>query len=153
MKINTLTISLLFATQIILAQETIPASGGEASGNGGSSSYTVGQIVYTTNGTMSQGVQYAYEFQTPSNPLLTSVNLLASTYPNPTSDFITLKISDSTLKNLSYILFDLNGKSIAIGEITNTETPINFQNSTIGMYILKIIQKQQTIKTFKIIKK
>tara|TARA_R110001592_G_scaffold2696_10_gene15404 strand:- start:8514 stop:9110 length:597 start_codon:yes stop_codon:yes gene_type:complete len=153
MKINTLTISLLFATQIILAQKTIPASGGEAQGNGGSSSYTVGQIVYTTNGTMSQGVQQPYEFQTLSNPLLTSVHLIASTYPNPTSESITLKISDSTLKNLSYILFDLNGRSIATGDITNPSTQIKMKPAAIGVYVLKIIQKQQTIKIFKIIKK
>jgi hypothetical protein len=153
MKINTLTISLLFATQIILAQKTIPASGGEALGNGGSSSYTVGQIVYTTNGTIAQGVQQAYEFQTLSNPLLTSVNLTASTYPNPTSEFITLKISDSTLENLRYILFDLNGRSIATGVITSASTQIKMQPAAIGIYILKIIQKQQIIKTFKIIKK
>lgn len=153
MKIKVFAVFLLFATTIMLAQETIPASGGEASGNGGTSNYTIGQVFYTTNGSISHGVQHAYEFQTLSNSLLTSVNLIVSTYPNPTSDFITLKIADSTLENLSYALFDLNGKSIAIGEITNTETPINFQNSAIGMYILKIIQKQQTIKTFKIIKK
>ncbi|PQJ81719.1 T9SS type A sorting domain-containing protein [Polaribacter glomeratus] len=153
MKIKLFAVFLLFVTNIMLAQETIPSSGGEASGNGGSSNYTIGQVFYTTNGSISQGVQHAYEFQTLSSPLLTSVNLIASTYPNPTQDFITLKISDSTLENLSYILFDLNGKSIATGEITNTETPINLQNSAIGMYILKIIKKKQTIKTFKIIKK
>jgi hypothetical protein len=153
MKIKLLAVFLLFATNIMLAQETIPASGGEASGTGGSSNYTIGQVFYTTNASISHGVQHAYEFQTLSNPLLTSVNLIASTYPNPTSDFITLKISHSILENLIYVLFDLNGKSIATGEITNTDTPINFQNVAIGMYILKIIQKQQSIKTFKIIKK
>lgn len=31
------------------AQEAIPASGGNATGNGGSASYSVGQVVYTTN--------------------------------------------------------------------------------------------------------
>ncbi|MFT7299094.1 MAG: hypothetical protein ACI9WO_001916 [Sphingobacteriales bacterium] len=43
------------------AQETVPATGGEATGNGGSSSYTVGQVVYTTNtgtnGSVAQGSQ------------------------------------------------------------------------------------------------
>ena len=33
------------------AQEAIPATGGEASGSGGTVSYTVGQVAYITNTT------------------------------------------------------------------------------------------------------
>jgi hypothetical protein len=39
MKTTTLVACLLFATQLIYSQETIPASGGEATGSGGSSIY------------------------------------------------------------------------------------------------------------------
>ena len=46
------------------AQESPTASGGEATGTGGTASYSVGQVVYTTNtdatGTVTQGVQQAY---------------------------------------------------------------------------------------------
>ena len=37
----------LLATFELLAQETVPATGGDASGSGGSTSYTIGQVVYT----------------------------------------------------------------------------------------------------------
>ena len=50
----------IFATHLMYSQETIPASGGAAIGSGGTSSYSVGQLVYTTNtgsGTVTQGVQ------------------------------------------------------------------------------------------------
>jgi hypothetical protein len=44
-----------------------PQAGGEATGSGGSVSYSVGQVVYTTNtginGSVAQGVQQPYEFQ------------------------------------------------------------------------------------------
>ena len=47
------------------AQETIPATGGNASGSGGSVSYTIGQITYRTisgtNGAVTQGIQQPYE--------------------------------------------------------------------------------------------
>jgi len=47
------------------AQETIPASGGKASGSGGTASYSFGQVVYTTytgtNGLVAQGVQQPFE--------------------------------------------------------------------------------------------
>lgn len=156
MRNTTLIACLLFATQLIYSQEIIPASGGEATGSGGSSSYSVGQLVYTTNtgsGTVTQGVQQSIELFTLSNPELTTVNLTAVTYPNPTSDYITLKISDSALDNLSYKLIDVNGKVIANGSITNADTQISMQSLALGMYILKVNQNNQELKTFKIIKK
>ena len=148
---------MLCAVFTIQAQETIPVSGGEATGSGGSSSYSVGQLVYTTNtdtgGTVTQGVQQSFELFTLSNPELTTINLTAVTYPNPASDYIVLKITDSALDNLSYKLIDINGKAIANGSITNTDTQINMQSLALGMYILKVNQNNQELKTFKIIKK
>jgi len=148
--------SVLLATQFVHSQEAIPASGGEVSGSGGSGSYTVGQVFYTTytgtTGAVSQGVQQAFEFQTLSNPALTSVNLTAVTYPNPTKDFIILKITDSALNNLRYTLFDVNGKAIASGSITESSTQVQMKYLAIGAYILKVSQQNQSLKTFKIIK-
>ena len=55
------TLLLLFSTIQLHAQETVPATGGDATGSGGTSSYTVGQVVCTTNtgsnGSVAQGVQ------------------------------------------------------------------------------------------------
>jgi hypothetical protein len=148
---------LLLGTQLIYAQETIPASGGNATGSGGSSSYSVGQLVYTTNtdtgGTVSQGVQQSFELLTLSNPELTTVNVTAITYPNPTSDYVVLKITENALDNLSYNLIDINGKTISNGSVTNGDTQINMQQLEMGMYILKVNQNNQELKTFKIIKK
>jgi len=50
---------------IIQGQSTIPSTGGNATGSGGSVSYTVGQITYRTfsgtNGSIAEGVQQTYE--------------------------------------------------------------------------------------------
>ena len=54
---NILYTIILLSISPIYAQQTIPASGGDAAGSGGSFSYSVGQLVYTTNlgsGTVSQ---------------------------------------------------------------------------------------------------
>ena len=156
MKKMTLEACLLLVTQLIYSQQTIPASGGEATGSGGSSSYSVGQLVYTTNtggGTVTQGVQQSIELFTLSNPELTTVNLSAVIYPNPTSDYVMLKISDHALDNLSYHLIDINGKAISNGHIINGDTQINMHQLAIGMYILKVSLNNQELKTFKIIKK
>jgi len=147
---------VLLATQFVYSQEVISASAGSANGSLGSGSYTVGQVFYTTHtaatGSVSQGVQQPFEIQTLSNPALTTVNLTAVTYPNPTKDFIILKITDSALHNLRYTLFDVNGKAIASGLITESSTQIQLKYLAIGAYILKVIQKNKALKTFKILK-
>jgi hypothetical protein len=147
---------VLLATQLVWSQEALPVSGGEATGSGGSGSYTVGQVFYKTHtaatGSVSQGVQHPFEFQTLSNAALTTVNLTAVTYPNPTKDFIILKITDSALNNLRYTLFDVNGKAIASGSITESSTQIQLKHLSIGAYILKVSQQNQSLKTFKILK-
>jgi hypothetical protein len=157
LKKTSLLACVLLATQLVCSQEAIPVSAGEATGSGGSVSYTVGQVFYTTNtaatGAVSQGVQHPFEFQTLSNPKLTTVNLTAITYPNPTSDYVILKISDSALDTLSYTLFDVTGKAISNGTITNGDTQIAMQQLAIGIYILKVNRHNQELKTFKIIKK
>ena len=68
-------------------------------------------------------------------------------------DELISKFKDSALDNLSYKLIDINGKAIANGSITNTDTQINMQSLALGMYILKVNQNNQELKTFKIIKK
>jgi hypothetical protein len=147
---------VLLATQFVYSQEVISASAGSATGSLGSGSYTVGQVFYTTHtaatGSVSQGVQQPFEIQTLSNPALTTVNLTAVTYPNPTKDFIILKITDSALHNLRYTLFDVNGKAIASGLITESSTQIQLKHLAIGAYILKVSQQNQSLKTFKILK-
>ncbi|WP_026755819.1 T9SS type A sorting domain-containing protein [Sediminibacter sp. Hel_I_10] len=157
MKTTTLAACLLFATQLIYSQETIPASGGEATGSGGSSCYSVGQLVFVTNigsgGTVSQGVQQSIELYTLSNPELKTVNLSAVIYPNPTSDYVMLAISDLNLTDMSYALYDLQGREVAKGLTAHTNTEIGMQGMASGTYILKVNQDNNELKAFKIIKK
>ncbi|GAA3624884.1 hypothetical protein GCM10022397_08370 [Flavivirga jejuensis] len=146
---------LLFVTHLISSQENIPASGGVATGSGGSSSYSFGQLVYTINtgsGTVSQGVQQAIEHFSLSNPELTTVNLSAVTYPNPTTDYVVLAISDTNLTDLSYVLYDLQGRAVTKGITTQANTQIAMQNLASGTYVLKVNQNSHELKTFKIIK-
>tara|TARA_B110000971_G_scaffold188255_1_gene197904 strand:+ start:373 stop:849 length:477 start_codon:yes stop_codon:yes gene_type:complete len=141
----------------IISQEIISSTNGDSSGSGGSSSYTIGQVFFNTiesdNGSLVQGVQQPFEFQTLSTPALLTVQLTAVTYPNPTTDFVLLKILDTALENLQYTLFDLNGKTIVSKKINSFSTKITMKNFAIGMYLLKLTKNNQPLKTFKIIKK
>jgi len=155
-KKTSLLVSVLLATQLVCSQEALPVSAGTALGSGGSASYTVGQVFYTTHtattGVVSQGVQHPFEFQTLRNPALTTVKVTAVTYPNPTKDFIILKITDRTINNLRYTLFDVNGKAIESDAITAASTAIQMKHLAIGAYVLKVIQKNKPLKSFKILK-
>jgi hypothetical protein len=154
---TTIVTVLLLSTHLIYSQETIPTSGGDATGSGGSSSFSVGQIVYTThtgsNGSISQGVQQSYEIFTLSNAALSTVNLTATTYPNPTSDYVVLAISDVSLIDLSYALYDIQGKPIAKSTISSKDTQIDMLSLSAGTYLLNVNQNNQKLKSFKIIKK
>ena len=156
MKNITLIMVLFCATQLVNAQETIPVSGGEATGVGGTVSYTIGQLIYTNPttaaGSLNQGIQQSIEFVTLSNPELTALTLKALTYPNPTTDFIILALKDANLTGLSYTMYDLLGRLVNKGTVVTFETKIGMKSLPIGVYILRVQQNNKALKTFKIIK-
>ena len=138
------------------AQESVNASGGDASGSGGTVSYSVGQIVYTTNsgsnGSVAHGVQQAYEIITVGINV-TSLDISLTVFPNPTSDNLTLQISEYKSQKLSYKIFDLQGKILNSSVINSSQTIINMTELTTATYFIEIVNhKNKRIQLFKIIK-
>jgi hypothetical protein len=74
-------------------------------------------------------------------------------YPNPSSEQVVLSLRDSVLTDLSYVLYDFNGKALSSGLVQELETAIALQNLAAGVYILKVNQNCLALKTFKIILK
>lgn len=146
-----------FWTIVVQAQGTIPVTGGNASGSGGSVSYTVGQIAFSTfsgaNGSVVQGVQQPYEISVITGiDDARGINLICSAYPNPATDFITLKVENYDNTNLSYQLFDLSGNLLENKKIEGNETTIPMGNRNTSVYFLKVTDNNKAVKTFKIIK-
>ena len=136
------------------AQESILPAGGEAIGTGGTSSFSVGQIVYTTNigtnGSITQGVQQQYIIFITTGVNETSIDLEVSVYPNPTTDYLTLKVENP--EGLSFQLFDLQGVMVEYNKVRENSTTVEMKNLPSAIYFLKVIQKNQVVKSFKIIK-
>lgn len=157
MKTTLIIISTLLISFLVQSQESLAISGGEASGSGGTSSYTLGQVFYTTTntstGSVGQGVQQSFELFTLSNPQLTTVHLEAVIYPNPSSDYVVLNITDTALTDLSYVLVDIRGQVISNQKISSLDTQISLHGLSIGTYVLKVSKKNSELKMFKIIKK
>lgn len=147
----------LLVSFLLQSQEIIVSSGGEGIASAGSFSYSLGQVFYNSNvdsdGSMSQGVQQVVESSSMSNPQLGTVKLQAVTYPNPTSAYLILTITDPNLTNLSYRLANMQGKVLLQGFIDRSDTEISMQGQSSGVYVLRVNQKNIELKTFKIIKK
>lgn len=173
MKVSTLKPFIHFLTVLLLstlylslssvsAQESVNTTGGEATGSGGTASYSVGQVFYVTNagtsGSVMQGVQQPYEISVVSGiEQAKGITLFAKAYPNPTTDYLTLEVSDISLSSLSYYLYDMNGKLMQRVNITSYQTTIAMQNLPSAVYFIKVVMSQgsstQEVKTFKIVKK
>ena len=139
------------------AQTSINATGGNASGSGGSASYSVGQVVYTTNtgtnGSVAQGVQQPFEISVVTAiEEAKGINLSVSAYPNPTTDYLTLEVNEFELSNLNFQLYDISGKLLQNEKITGNQTSIVMSNLVPATYFVKVIQGNKEVKTFKIIK-
>ena len=151
------TILLLgFGLTGLQAQVAIPATGGNATGSGGSVSYSVGQVVYTAissaYGSVNQGVQQPYEFFTNSIDENTFISLKMSVYPNPTNASVTLRIDNPNPENFTFQLYDMNGKLLADQKISSTETSLPMENLTAASYFLNVTGDNKLFKSFKIIK-
>jgi hypothetical protein len=142
----------------IRAQNSIPATGGNATGAGGTVSYTIGQVVYTSvsgaNGNVLQGVQVPYEISVITAIEKTEdIFLEMSVYPNPANSYVTLKVAQYNTDDLKFTLYDVNGLLLQVKKVDGNETLIQLGNMLPGTYLLKVTDQNKEIKTFKIIKK
>lgn len=149
---------------LLQAQESINATGGNASGSGGSSSYSIGQVVYTTNtainGSLTHGAQQPFEISVITTlEVAYDKNYKVSVYPNPTNDYLIMEMKSSRLSNLHYQLYEINGKLLQNEKVTSNQTRIDMSNLVPATYILKLliitqdIASQREVKSFKINKK
>jgi hypothetical protein len=155
-KISGFFIVALCFTGSLQAQTSVNASGGDASGSGGTVAYSVGQVVYTSNtastGTVDQGVQHAYEIYTVGIKEI-ALNISLTAFPNPTTENLTLQISDYNNEKLSYQLFDMQGKALSEGQIVGPQTLINMNGLPRATYFVDVLnQENKKIQSFKIIK-
>jgi opacity protein-like surface antigen len=137
------------------AQESSNASGGDASGSGGTVAYSIGQTFYTyqssSNGNTNHGVQQPYLISAVGiDEGISTISLI--TYPNPTSDYLLLELFDYSNEKIDYQLIDLKGKIILNGSINNAQAKVDLNAYSKGIYFIKVFKQSEEIKTFKIIK-
>ena len=141
----------------VYAQNNTITTGADASNNNGSISYSIGQIDYvsSSNGSIfiNQGLQQPFEIVTLSGNEIINITISAQVYPNPTANNLIISLQNYNYENLTYKLFDVRGREIINGIISNSETIVNMQPYASAAYILKLSKKNKEIKSFKILKK
>lgn len=155
-RINLTACCLLMLAVVTRAQETIPATGGEAIGSNGSISFSVGQVFYQHHGTLQEGVQQPYEiFIATATEQVEGFALSVQAYPIPVSHLLTLQVDHKqlhTFQGLSYSMYDSQGRVVEQGQILSEQSTINMANMQPAVYFLKIRNHHKELKTFKIIK-
>ena len=157
-KILSIFFLLGFCIFTVQGQQTIPATGGNASGSGGSVSYTVGQILSSSisgaNGSVVQGVQQPYEISVVTAIRNTEdISLKCSVYPNPTAGLTKLVFESPDFENLRFRLYDINGILLQDKKVESRETEISLENFSSSVYFLKVLRNNSEVKVFKIVKK
>lgn len=156
LRVNLSSLFAVLATIGLQAQETVTTSGGDASGVGGSSSYTVGQVAYTTNtgsnGSVVQGMQQPYEISITTGVNETTNNLEIAVFPNPTTNYLQLNVESEALENLNFQLIDLQGKVIENKKVLEMQSTINMEALPKGIYLLHVTKNKQAIEIYKVIK-
>jgi len=154
-----LVVLLLLGTSFFVqAQDAISASGGNATGSGGSVSYTMGQVAFTyqagSSGFVSQGVQQPYSISTVlASEETNGITLQFTVFPNPTTSNIVLEIENYSIENLMYSIYDINGRTIDNKKIASDKTSIYMENLAGATYFIRVMENNKELKTFKVIKK
>ena len=160
MKKFTIFAILLCIAGIVAAQSAVVSVGGDAQSNGGSVSYTVGQVAVQTvansNGSVSvaEGVQQPYEIMTVGVDDYPQIVLDAVVYPNPTDNVAQLRLNGFEIPadGLRAILYDGSGKRLQTIPVTDDLTTFQIGQYATGTYYLEVRDEKRILKTFKVVR-
>ena len=147
-----LILGLLTIINSVHSQEVVSTQGETYSSPNAIIDFTVGEVVINTfsDGTnnITQGFHQTnwnfvgLENHTPS--------FEAIIFPNPTSEV--LNIRASAFENVTYTLYDAQGKLIVKDKLTAEQTLIPVSQLATGSYSITLNNPTQNLKTFKLIK-
>ena len=145
----------IMSCALLDAQEVVATAGSTLKNENGSISFTMGESVANTlikgDKAITQGFQQA-NMTVSTISEQKDLDFSISAFPNPTVNLLTLKLDRKDVSGLHYELFDTNGRLLFQKKIGSNETSISFDQLPKGMYVLKVMEGLNELKTFKIIK-
>ena len=152
MKKHTLVLFSLLATGTVSAQEVVSSQGDSYSNGSGSIDFTIGEVVINTGTDGSNDLTQGFH-QTNWNFVGLedhATSYEATIYPNPTSEV--LNIRTSTFENVTYTLYDAQGKLVLQNVLSAEQTPLQVGQLAPGNSSIILKNETQNLNTFKLIK-
>ncbi len=152
------TLFFVITYQLFNAQTSVNATGKTVSSSSGSNSYSVGQVVYSTNSTapyaITQGVQQPYTILDVSTVEELNNNLVINVFPNPTTKDIIITLVEPSNDILEYHLINEIGNVIESGVVNEHLTQISITHLAVSNLRLQIVNKQygNILKSYNLIK-
>ena len=153
MKLKTvLFLSILLTNLSVNAQEIVSTQGDSYSNASGNIDFTIGEVIINTGTDGTNDITQGFH---RTNWNFVGVedyapNYEATIFPNPTSAI--LNIRTSAFKNVTYALYDAQGKLILKDKLSAEQTPIQVNQLAPGSYSLTLKSDTQDLKTFKLVK-
>lgn len=147
----------LLSATVVSGQQVISSAGASAAGTGVQLSWTVGEtVIETFTGTsaiLTQGFHQT-RLTVTAIELIPVPDLDLTVYPNPVSSVLRLQaIGKKKVPQMTYSLFNMEGKVILKKLFTDSPEEINMEMYSSGTYVLKIFNgENQPLRTFKVIK-
>lgn len=152
MKKNTIVLFSLFSVLSVSAQEVVSTQGDSYSNAIANMDFTIGEVIIDTGTDGTNDLTQGFH-QTNWNFLGVedyAPNYEVTIYPNPTEDVLNIKTS--TFENVTYTLYDAQGKLVMQNILSAEQTPIQVSQLAPGSYSLTLNNQTQNLKTFKLIK-
>jgi hypothetical protein len=153
MKKTGILLCILVASGVTSAQEVISTQGDTYTTGSAIVDFTIGEVVINTvtDGTndITQGFhQTTWNFASIEDHN-TAYEVIV--FPNPTEDI--LNIEAPIFKDVSYILYDAQGRVVLNNTLIDKQTALDVRAFAPGNYSLVLLSKEQRpLKTFKLIK-
>ena len=139
MQKNTLISFFICSVTAVSAQEVVSTQGDSYFNTSGGVDFTIGEVVINTATDGSNNLTQGFH-QTNWNFLGMedfALSYEASIFPNPTEDV--LNIRTSTFENVTYTLYDAQGKIVLQDVLSAEQTPIQVSHLAPGGYSLELI--------------
>ena len=147
-------LAIILNCNLLFAQSSLNAAGGDASSGTGSVSYSIGQLFVSSNSgsgyTSNEGVQQPYEILVSVEEEVDNPQFECNAFPNPAKNYLIIETNINN--NISFELFDLNGRLLKREDIRSNITKLNIVDLKPSVYYLRIKNSSEIIKSFKIIK-
>ena len=148
-------IAFLGATAQTASLELVSSAGNSFSNTSYQLDWSIGECVSSTHSAgdyvITQGLHQSSYVVTLVEDLRADIQM--SVYPNPTTDFVSLKVESSKIEGMQYTITDFSGRVLQTENFAEVIEQINFSNYAAGTYFISVVENNQLIKSFKIIKK